>query len=112
MVSFQIKFNKSNKKYKSGDLITCSIEIDVYEIFRADSLLVQFKGEAYTEWKAKLTNLLLQRFSSEETFVGDQLYFEGERYLERFDSQAIDYVASGVHEYTVSFTLPSNLPPR
>lgn len=113
MVSFEIKFNKSDKKYRNGDVITIFIRIDVDEIFRAHSLWVRFKGAAHTEWVGKRTNKIWwQNFSADETFMGDQLYFESEKYLERFTDGARDYVETGVHEYTTSYTLPDNLPPK
>lgn len=113
MLTCTIEFNKSNRKYKSSDVITCVIQIDVTDIFRANSLWIRFKGAAHTEWTAKRSNLIpWQTYHGEETFTGDQIFFDSTEYLERWHNQQRDFVAIGAYEYTVRYTLPRNLPPR
>lgn len=110
MLSFKIDFNKSSRKYKSGDVITCVVEFRVTEVLHVNSLSIRFKGAAHTEWTAKRSNLVpWQAYHGKETFTGDQLYFDS---LKECFNQERDYVSFVLYKYTVRYTLPSNLPPR
>lgn len=86
MISFCIKFDKPNKKYKSNQIVHCKVRIDIHTKFRARSLCLRFLGIAHTKWtKSKTVNssghsrIVNERFSGDEQYFKQYIYFLGEQ---------------------------------
>lgn len=82
MVTFTIDFDKSDKKYRSGDAIRCDLYIRVTEKFKARSLTFQWKGFAHTEWiKPERKKIDGKSVVTQTNYVGHEEYFKYCEYL-------------------------------
>lgn len=82
MVSFSLSFNKSDKKYKAGDIIECKVYVSVFERFNTRSFSIRFLGVAFTEWEQSKT--VTQSGATrhvQEKFVGYQEFFKEDHYF-------------------------------
>lgn len=82
MVSFNVEFDKSDKKYRSGETVRCDLYIRVTEKFHARSLTFQVKGFAHTEWfKPERKKISGKTVVTQVKYVGHEEYFKHCEYL-------------------------------
>lgn len=78
MIDFEVNFDKSDKKYYSGEIIKCNIQVKVKNPIKARSFLIRFSGAAHVEWRVTQGTFKGARKAKR---IGDEEYFKYYEYL-------------------------------
>lgn len=76
MVNFQIDFDHPDKKYFPGELIQCTVKLDLSSAVTFRSIYVRYKGFAKVEWVESETQTRDGKSHTEHvTYRDEEEYF-------------------------------------
>lgn len=105
MPRITIQLDKApNEYYHSGDKVKCKILLHLTKHTKIQSISVQYKGKAKTEWPEIVSK------TEQKAFVGRAQYFCSYQYLFGAQNGVEQLIPPGYYPFESTYNLPSTLP--